>query len=50
VQDVEAKTLLDELQDPSTSGNSTYQNPESGNVTTHNDNDVIATDPDQQDT
>ena len=50
VQDVEAKTLLDELQDPSTSGNSTYQNPESGNITTHNDNDVIATDPDHQDT
>jgi hypothetical protein len=50
VQDVEAKTLLDELQDPSTSGNIHYQNPESGNVTTHNNNDVSTTDPDHQDT
>jgi hypothetical protein len=50
VQDVEAKTLLDELQDPGTSGNIHYQNPDNGNVTTHNDNDVIATDPDHQDT
>ena len=50
VQDVEAKTLLEELQDPSTSGNIHYQNPDSGNVTNHNDNDVSATDPDHQDT
>jgi hypothetical protein len=50
VQDVEAKTLLDELQEPATSGNSTYQNPENGNVATHNDNDVSTPDPDQQDT
>lgn len=38
VQDIEAKTLLQELESASTSGNSTYQNPESGNVATQNDN------------